>query len=53
MEAAMALFGKGVVWKINQRVYFFRKWWRRDWKWAIRTMVAIAGIIVAYMVSRT
>jgi hypothetical protein len=48
----MALFGKGVVWKINQQLYLFRKWRKKNWQWAITTVIAIVGIIVVYMARR-
>ena len=46
----MALFGKGVVWKINQLLYRFRKWYDRNWQWLINAMISVAAIFVAYYV---
>ena len=44
----MALFGKGVIWKINQQLYFFGKWWGRHWQWTISTVLLIVLILVTY-----
>jgi hypothetical protein len=48
----MPLFGKGIIWKMNQQRYFFRKWWKRHWQWSITTMLVIIGIIVTYVTRR-